>query len=302
MIEGIPGVPVELPHVLGSDGAGVVDRLGPGVEGPPIGSNVLLNPGIWDGTCAACVQGNEALCRQYRILGEHTQGSLTDFVVLPARNVHPIPDGLTFAEAAAIPLVFQTAWRALLTIGALQPGETVAVIGAGGGVATAAIQIARWRGARVVVVSRSADKRARAEKLGAEGSVPIPEDGAFDKALWAWSDRKGVDLIFDSAGQRTIPRSLRSLARGGRIVVIGATTGPMAEIDLRTLFWRSASIRGSTMAGRSDFEAVLAAFQGGKLRPVIDRSYPFENAAGAWERFTSGDVFGKVVVERNGPG
>jgi NADPH:quinone reductase-like Zn-dependent oxidoreductase len=293
---------VALPHVLGSDAAGTVDLLGPGTEGPPVGSKVLVNPGIWDGTCSACIQGNEALCRQFRILGEHTQGSVTELVVLPARNVHAIPEGLTFAQAAAVPLVFQTAWRALLTVGALQPGETVAVIGAGGGVATAAIQIARWRGARVVVVSRSSEKSARAEQLGAEASVPIPADGAFDKALWSWSDKKGVDLIFDSAGHQTIPRSLRSLARGGRIVVIGATTGPMAEIDLRTLFWRSASIRGSTMAGRSEFEAVIEAFRGGQLRPVIDSTFPFEQASSAWGRFTSGDGFGKVVVERTEPG
>ncbi len=301
VLAGIPGVPVALPHVLGSDAAGWVDALGTGVEGPAVGSRVLLNPGLWDGTCPECLRGDEALCRQYRILGEHTQGSLAPLVVVPARNVHPIPPTLAWDAAAAAPLVFQTAWRALLTVGELQRGETVAIIGAGGGVATSALQVAKLRGARVVVASHSAPKLEAARRIGADDTLLLDETHPLDRLLWEWSGKKGVDVVFDSVGQPTVPRSVRALARGGRAVVIGATAGPVVEVDLRTLFWRQASIRGSTMASRAEFDAMFQALAAGQLRPVIDRVFPFEEATGAFRRLESPDLFGKVVV-RVAPG
>jgi NADPH:quinone reductase-like Zn-dependent oxidoreductase len=296
-LAGIPGVPVQRPHVLGSDGAGTVDSWGDGVTGFALGQPVLINPGLWDGTCDACRQGHESLCRGYRILGEHTQGSATTFVVVPARNVHPLPPRLSFVEAAAAPLVFQTAWRAMKTVGAVASGERVAVIGAGGGVPTAVVQVAKLLGARVVVASRSAEKAEHARVLGADDSVVFDEtEHPLDRVLWKWSEKNGVDVIFDSVGAPTVPKSVRALARGGRVVVIGATAGPLVEVDLRTLFWRQGSIRGSTMADAGEFEEVLAHLAAGRLRPVVDSERPLADAADAFRRFDAPDLFGKVVV------
>ncbi|HEV2166660.1 MAG TPA: zinc-binding dehydrogenase [Thermoplasmata archaeon] len=295
-LSGIPGVEIARPHVLGSDGAGIVDRRGEGAEGPEEGSRVLLNPGLWDGTCEDCRRGQESMCRKYRILGEHTQGTATELVVVPARNVHAIPSSMTFEEAAAAPLVFQTAWRALATIGRLTEGETCAIVGAGGGVATAAVQIAKRLGARVVVATRSGEKGERARKLGADEVVLFGPDAPLDRLLWAWSGKRGIDVILDSVGQPTVARSIQAIARGGRVVVIGATAGPKVEIDLRTVFWRQASLRGSTMAGQAEFRAVLAELERGAVRPVIDSTYPIDRGAEAIARLTASDLFGKVVV------
>lgn len=295
-LEGIPGLTVERPHVLGSDGSGVVDRVGEGVSDLAAGTKVLLNPGLWDGTCDACRSGEPALCRNYRIVGEHTQGTATSFVTLPRRNVHRLPESMSFAEGAAAPLVFETAWRSLRTIGGVGPGDRVAVVGAGGGVATAAVQVAKLLGATVAVASRSPGKEARARALGADAFVPIDEAHPLDRGLWQWSEKRGVDVILDSVGAPTLPRSVRALARGGRVVVIGATAGGVVEIDLRTLFWRQISIRGSTMAGPQEFEEVLGHLAAGRLRAVIDSELPFDRAGDAFRRFDAEDLFGKVVV------
>ncbi|MFZ0699585.1 MAG: zinc-binding dehydrogenase [Thermoplasmata archaeon] len=296
-LEGIPGVPIDRPHVLGSDGSGTVDALGPGVSDLVVGSSVLINPGIPDATCDPCRAGEEALCRAYRILGEHTQGSATTFVVVPRRNVHPKPERLSFTDAAAAPLVFETAWRALATVGGVRAGDRVAIIGAGGGVPTAAVQVAKLLGGSVAVASRSLAKAERTRALGADAALSFDADHLLDKVLWQWSEKRGVDVIFDSNGAATIPRSVRALARGGRLVVIGATTGPMVELDLRTLFWRQASIRGSTMASFHEFRDVLGHLASGRLKPVVDSVYPFEQAPDAFRRFDGADLFGKIVVE-----
>jgi NADPH:quinone reductase-like Zn-dependent oxidoreductase len=296
VLAGIPGVPIERPHVLGSDVAGEVDALGEGVVDLDAGARVLANPGLWDGTCAACRAGEQSSCRSYRILGEHTQGSATEFVVMPRRNFYPIPDGWTFAEAAAVPLVFQTAWRALRTVGATKPGESVAIVGAGGGVASAAVQVAKRLGAKVAVTTRSERKVERARALGADAVLVTSADRPLDRVLWEWSEKRGVDVIFDSAGRDTVPCSLKAIARGGRVVVIGATTGPVAEVDLRTLFWRQGSIRGSTMANAGEFEEVLRELAAGRLHPVIDGEASFADGVAAFSRIDSDELFGKIVL------
>jgi NADPH:quinone reductase-like Zn-dependent oxidoreductase len=292
---GIPGVAVERPHILGSDGAGIVDSLGSGATAPPPGTPVLINPGLWDGQCEACRSGQQSLCRDFRIVGEHVQGTAAPFVVVPDRNVHRKPERLGFEEAAAAPLVFQTAFRGIATVGELRAGESCAIVGAGGGVATAAVQVGRLLGARVVVATRSPEKAARAAELGAE-TVVFGDSAPLDRALWQWSGKRGVDLIFDSAGAPTVPRSIKALARGGRVVVIGATGGPIAEIDLRTLFWRQGSLRGSTMASAREFDTVLSLLASGRLVPVIDRSFPWEEGGAALARLESPELFGKVVL------
>jgi NADPH:quinone reductase-like Zn-dependent oxidoreductase len=295
-LEGIPGVAVERPHVLGSDGSGVVDRVGLEVRDLAPGTKVLLNPGLWDGTCDACRAGREALCRNYRILGEHTQGTATEFVVVPRRNVHPLPERLSFTDGAAVPLVFMTAWRALKTIAEVVPGERVAIIGAGGGAPTAALQVAKLLGARVVVASRSAAKAERTRALGADDFVTFDNDHPLDRVLWQWSEKKGIDVVFDSVGAPTFARSLRALARAGRLVVIGGTGGYNVEIDISTLFWRQASIRGSTMAGPREFEEVLGHLAAGRLKPVVDSVHPLEQGTEAFRRFDAPDLFGKIVL------
>lgn len=302
VVEGIPGVPIELPHILGSDASGVVDRVGEGVTGVVPGAEVLVNPGLWDGTCEYCRVGQESLCRNYRILGEHTQGSATDFIVVPERNLHAKPPVWTWAQAAAAPLVFETAWRALRTVGQLQPGETVAVIGAGGAVAPAAVQVAHLLGGRVVVVGRIPEKVDRAVALGAEAGLVITAEKSHDRLLWEWSNKRGIDLIFDSVGTATVSRSIRALARGGRLVVIGASQGPQVELDLRTLFWRQASIRGSTMASRAEFDAVYRELVRGHLVPIVDSEWAWDQGVDAFRRLGAPDVFGKVVLHTADPG
>ncbi len=295
-LAGIPGVPVERPHVLGSDGAGVVDSVGEGGPSLAAGTKVLLNPGLWDGTCDACRAGREALCRNYRVVGEHTQGTAAPYVVVPSASVHPLPERLSFEEGAAVPLVFETAWRALTTVGEVAPGDRVAIVGAGGGVPTAAVQVAKLRGATVVVASRSTAKEAKVRALGADGFVTFDDEHPLDKVLWQWSEKRGIDVVFDSVGAPTLPRSVRALARAGRVVVVGATAGPVVEFDVRTLFWRQASIRGSTMAGAREFEDVLAHLAAGRLKPVVDSVTPFERAREAFRRFDDADLFGKIVL------
>ncbi len=295
-LEGIPGVEVERPHALGSDGAGVVDRLGEPDDSLAVGDKVLLNPGMWDGTCDACKKGEEAYCRNYRIVGEHIQGTAARLCVVPRRNVHPLPERFSFADGAAAPLVFQTSWRALKTVGEVGPGDRVAIVGAGGGVSTAAVQVAKLLGANVVVASRSPEKRERVLGLGADAFVVFDDEHPLDRVLWQQSEKKGMDVILDSVGAPTLPRSLRAIGRGGRIVVIGATAGPLVEIDVRTLFWRQASIRGSTMSTSREFREVLAQLASGSLRPVIDAELPFDRADEAFRRFDHGDLFCKIVV------
>lgn len=296
-LAGIPGVAVERPHVLGSDGAGTVDAVGDGGGGLAPGTKVLINPGIADGTCDACQRGQESFCRNFRILGEHTQGTATSFVVVPARNLRPLPERWSFEQGAAAPLVFETAWRAMKTIAAVRPGERVGVVGAGGGVATAVVQVAKLLGARVVVASRSIEKAERCRALGADDSLAYDEaENPLDRVLWKWSEKNGLDVIFDSVGRPTVPRSIRALARGGRVVVIGATAGSGVEIDLRTLFWRQASIRGSTMSDAREFDEVLGHLAGGRLSPVIDSVHPLDRADQAFRRFDAPDLFGKIVL------
>jgi NADPH:quinone reductase-like Zn-dependent oxidoreductase len=296
VLHGIPGVPIERPHVLGSDCSGRVEALGAGVADLRAGTPIMVNPALWDGTCEACRSGLECLCRNFRIVGEHTQGTATRFLVVPRRNLHVRPDHLDSGGAAAMPLVFQTAYRALATVGELHSGQRLAIVGAGGGVATAAIQIGKLLGATIAVLSRNPAKAERALALGADAVMVLSEERPLDSQLWDWSEKKGVDVIFDSVGAPTLPRSLRALARGGRVVVIGATAGSEVKIDLRPLFWRQGSIRGTTMATKAEFDRVMELIRDGRLKPVVDHEFAWAQRRLAWDRFSSPDLFGKVVL------
>lgn len=297
---GLPGLEVELPHIGGADMAGEVAELGDGVEnGLEPGARVLVNPSLWCGQCEWCREGEESLCSSYRILGEHVGGGFADYAVVPAANLLPIPDDLEFTRAAAVPLVYQTAWRGLIGRGGLGPGETALILGGSGGVATAAIQIARLAGARVFAVTSGPENVQRVEELGADLAIDRLETD-FSREVWEATGKRGVDLVFDSVGGKVWPSALRSLARDGRLVTYGATTGAEGTVNIRLVFWKQLRIIGTTMASRSEFERVMSLVFQGRLAPVIDVVWPLDRAREAHERLEAGQQFGKIVLEIDG--
>jgi NADPH:quinone reductase-like Zn-dependent oxidoreductase len=292
---GIESLRIPLPHIGGSDVAGVVDALGPDVEGWSAGDEVIVNPSLPCGACPYCVQGESPLCLTFRILGEHVAGGLAELVVVPADRLHRKPAGMSWAEAASVPLAFQTAWRAVVTRAAVRPGERVVVLGASGGVATAAVQIARLAGAHVTAVTSSDEKCAALMALGADVAIDRTRE-SWSRTVWQSTGKLGADVIVENVGAATWPDSLRTCARGGRIVTYGATTGPLAETDLRYLFWRQITIMGTTMATDGEFRAVLGELAAGRLRPVVGLVMPLRDAARAHETLEAGGVLGKLVL------
>lgn len=290
------GLPIEItmPHIGGSDIAGTVEALGAGVEGVEVGDRVVVNPSLWCGRCEWCLRGEESLCVDYRILGEHTQGGFAEYAVVPARNLHPLPDDVDFETIAAAPLVFLTAWRGLMSRGRLKAGDRVLITGASGGVSTAALQIARLAGATVYAVT-TAENADRVRDLGAD-VVYDRESVEFGKAVWTDTGKRGVDLILDSVGAATWEQCLRSLARGGRLVTYGATTGAETKVDIRMLFWKQLEILGTTMSSRHEFRTVLRLLLEGRLKPVVDVVWPLDRVREAHERLESGTHFGNIVL------
>ena len=291
------GLPIEttMPHIGGSDIAGVVAELGAAVSDVSRGDRVVVDPSLGCGRCEWCARGEQSVCAEYRILGEHTQGGLAEYVVAPAANLYRIPDSLDFVKAAAAPLAFLTAWRGLKTRARVRAGDTVLITGASGGVATAAVQVARHLGARVLAVTTS-ENVMRVRELGAE-VVYDRSTTDYAKQLWADTGKRGVDVIFDSVGAAAWKSNLRSLARMGRLVVYGATTGPVGETDLRTVFWRQLEILGTTMSTRAEFREVMDLICAGRLEPVVDSVLPLGQARAAHERLEAGAHFGKIVLE-----
>jgi NADPH:quinone reductase-like Zn-dependent oxidoreductase len=293
---GIPGLTLDLPHVGGSDVAGVIDELGPGVEGWEIGDRVALNPSLWCGQCEWCERGEHPLCVDFKILGEHVAGGTAERVRVAARNLYRIPDGLEFRLAAAAPLAYQTAWRALKTRGRLKEGETVLVTGASGGVSSAAIQISKLLGARVLAVTSGPENVRRAQELGADVVFDRLEND-FVEGVKAHTEGRGVDLVLDSVGEATWGQCLRSLSRIGRMVTYGATTGPRGAVEIRHMFWKQISVSGSTMATRSEFEEVMGYVAAGDLVPVVGDVLPLAAIRDAHDALEAGRVFGKLVLE-----
>lgn len=287
-------IEVTMPHIGGSDIAGTVERVGPGVTGVKPGARVVVNPSLSCGACEWCRSAEEPLCVAYKIIGEHVQGGFAEYVCVPAANLFPIPEAYSFDVAAAAPLVYSTAWRALISRARLQPGESVLITGASGGVASAAIQIARHLGARVFATT-TAENAERAREIGAH-VVYDREQGDFAKQLWLDTGKRGVDVVLDSVGEAFWTQNLRSLARGGRLIVYGATTGFRAELDLRVIFWKQIEIIGTTMSSRSEFEEVMRLVFSGALRPVLDRIYKLDEIRAAHEYLEAGNQFGKVVI------
>ncbi len=293
--EGIPTLKLSFPHILGADGAGDIAEVGADVTDVEIGDRVVLNPGISCGRCEYCLKGDDSQCVEYRILGEHLPGTYAEKVAVPARNVLKIPTDMDFAPASAAPLAFMTAWRMLITRANVRPGEDVLVLGAGSGLSTAAIQVAKLAGCNVFVTSSSDAKLKRAETLGADVMVNY-KDMPWSKAIWELTGKRGVDVIVDHVGEATFKDSVRTLRKGGRVVVPGATTGSILELDARYLFWRQLSVLGSTMANQREFEEVMKLVFMGRLKPVVDRIFPLEQARQAHEYLAKGEQFGKVVL------
>jgi NADPH:quinone reductase-like Zn-dependent oxidoreductase len=235
------------------------------------------------------------MCERYRILGEHTDGGFTEFVAVDADHAYPIPDDLSFEEAAALPISYQTAWRALVSRARLKPGEDVLVIGASGGTAIAAVQIARMMGARVFAVTSGAANVSRLRELGADFVYDRLEVD-WAKGVYRDTAKRGVDVVVENVGAATWAGSVRSLARGGRLVTYGGTAGPKVELDVRSVFWKQIEVIGTTMASRSEFEDMLRAVFAGRLRPVIDSVMPLDQAREAHERLEAGGQFGKIVL------
>lgn len=283
------------PHVGGADVAGIVAEYGNDADGPALGTRVVVDPGVVTGEDEWTRRGEDSLSPFYHILGEDVWGGCAEYVAVPARNLLAIPDDFDFAEAAAPLLVFLTAWRMLVARAKVQAGETVAIVGAGGGVNSAAIQIAKYLGATVYAVTSTAEKMARARTLGADFVMNYKQED-WSKAVFISTGKRGVDVVVDNVGMPTWTPSIRALARGGRLVNVGGTAGPVVEMDLRLVFRKQLSILGSTMGSHQDFREVMNLIWQHKLAPVIDRVMPLSEGRAAHEHLERGDQFGKVVL------
>jgi NADPH:quinone reductase-like Zn-dependent oxidoreductase len=292
---GLPNVPIPLPHIPGSDVAGEIAQIGGDVATVRVGQKVVLAPLVSCGKCSACIAGLDNRCRQATNLGYMIDGGCAEFVRAPEVNCLPYPENLKWDEAASIPLVFQTAWHMLLARAELQPGEDVLILGAGSGVGTAAIQIAKFFGARVIATASSDDKIAKAKELGADHLINHKTQKIREEVRRITSKR-GVDVVFEHVGIATWDDSLASLAAGGRLVTCGATTGYDAKIDLRFLFSRQLSLLGSYMGTKSELHSVMRLVANGRLKPVVDRVFPLAEAAVAHTYLESSSQFGKVVL------
>lgn len=301
-MRGLPGLSLSFPHILGGDGAGVVEAVGADVTRVRPGDAVLFNPGISCYRCEPCLAGEHSLCVEYKLLGEHLPGTLAEYIVLPEPNVFPIPTPppphapLSFPEAAAFSLVALTAWRMLITRARVRPGETVLIWGVGGGVAGMARRIAKLAGARTIVTSSSDAKLARARDDGADVTLNHREVDVA-REVRRITGRRGADVVVEHVGEATWEQSLRALARGGRVVTCGGTTGPALSVDVRRLFWYQWNILGSTMGSAEEYREVVRLLGQGHLRPLVDSVHPLADARRAFERLAGGDHLGKVVVE-----
>ena len=277
------------PRVIAADGAGVVEADTTGRW--KRGDEVVVYPVVCCWECEWCRAGQNVRCARFGVIGEHSDGTACELFHVDARNVFAKPKALSWDEAAAFPLTFLTAWRMLTTRARLQRGETVLVVGAGAGVAVAAIRIAKHLGARVLATSRSEAKRARAVEIGADQAF---DSADFGKAVREASDG-GVDVVFEHVGPATLAESMRAIAPGGRLVTCGSTSGTKAEIQMPRLFWGQLDLLGSTMGNASEFEGVLRAIDAG-MRPVVDRVYPLAEVQDALARLDAAEQFGKVVL------
>ncbi len=294
--KGIPGVRLPLPLTLGSDVSGVIDKPGEGVDWVDPGQEVALYPATSCGHCDACLRGNENECPKYAVLGHRRDGGYAEYIVVPARNVLPKPPHLSHAETASLPLVFLTAWHMLVTLAKLQPHDTVLVIAGGSGVGSAAIQIAKFFHARVIATAGSDEKMQRCIELGADDVVNHYEEG-WSKKVKKMTQNKGVDVVFEHVGQAVWNEVLRCLAWKGRFVTCGATSGAEVQLNIRYLFGKQWSLYGAYMGSMREMLDAWKNVMNGIFRPVLDRTFPLEQAREAHEYIEAKRHFGKVVLQ-----
>jgi len=290
---------ISLPHIPGSDGAGIVHSVGQSVTSVKPGDAVMISPGLSCGSCNFCLSGRDTFCREYRVLGVKEEGTYAEFVKLPAANLVAIPDGLSFAEAAAVPIVFLTAWHMLVTLARVQTGETVLVHGAGSGVGSAAIQVAKHAGARVIATAGSSEKLSKAKELGADELINYNETD-FAVEVRRLTEKRGVDVVFEHIGGEVFAKSIPIIAKGGRLVTCGATTAFVAVVDIRYVYSRQQTIYGSWMGWKPELVEVMKFFDKKspkRFRPVIDTIMPLARAADAHRRMEERKNFGKIVLE-----
>lgn len=292
---GLPALRCDFPHRLGSDIAGEIEAVGSAVRGVEIGARVLVNPGVSCGACERCLRGEDNLCPRYRILGESTHGGYARQIHVPAVNIVPMPERLDFVHAAAVPLVFLTAWQMVMVRGKVSAGDVVLIQAAGSGVSSAAIQIAKLAGARVITTASTEAKLARARELGADVAIDYTNED-FVKVCRQETSKRGVDVALDHVGGEVFERTLAATAWGGRIVTCGATAGHQPKIDLRHVFFRQLQILGSTMGSKASLFRIARLVQEAKLHPVVDRAMPLWEAAEAHRILERREAFGKVVL------
>lgn len=293
---GLPGLKLPKPHIGGADGAGVVVKLGAGVTGIELGTRVAINPGLNPVEDEFTRRGEHPMSPAYGILGESRAGTLAEYVVVPASSLLPMPDGATFEETAAAQLVFLTAWRMLITRGQLRAGETVLIIGAGGGVNTAALQIAKLAGAEVIALTSTEQKMEKARQCGADHVINYKTED-WVKRVQELTHRRGVDVVVDNVGRATWQQSILAARRGGRIITVGNTSGPLVEMNMRYVFWKQLTILGSTMGTPEEFREVMNLVWKGRLRPIIDRVMPLAEGKEAQAIMERGEQFGKIVLK-----
>lgn len=294
-VGGLPGVTITPPWILGADGMGVVDAIEGSAPGLKVGDRVVINPGISCRRCEWCLRGEQSLCAKFGLLGEHHPGSFGEFIVVPSANLLPIVDSVPDDIAAAFTLATLTAWRMCVTRAQVQPGEDVLIWGIGGGVAQAALRICKQIGARVWVTSSSAAKLEQAKAMGADVCLNHASED-IGRTIRERTNKRGVDVVIESVGEKTWNASLQALTRGGRLVTCGGTSGAKLEMDVRRLFWYQWSLMGSTMGNDVEFAAVTAELNAGRLWPTIDATYALADGRTAFERMARGEQSGKIVL------
>ncbi|MGQ0666693.1 MAG: zinc-binding dehydrogenase [Nitrospiraceae bacterium] len=293
--QGNPAYPMPMPHVSGSDIAGLVEGVGSQVEGISAGQRVFVSPGVSCWHCEACLAGRDNFCRSYSLIGAMMHGGYAEYVKVPFRNVLPMPENLTFEQAAAFPLVSVTASHMLFALAGLQHGETVLIMGAGSGVGSMAVQMAKLAGARVITTVGADDKIPKAVTLGADAVINHAREKVAERVKLL-TERRGVDVVIEHIGPEVWETCLLSLAKGGRLITCGATTGAEVKLDLRQVFSRQLTIKGSYMGKRAELVKAAELMGQRRLTSVIDRTYPLQQARAAQEQLLSRKVFGKIVL------
>ncbi len=294
---GWSGLRLAFPHIPCSDFAGTIAALGPGVEGWSVGQRVTANPLLWCGRCRACLRGEHNRCPRGRILGEDVAGACAEYLCIPVVNLVAIPDGYVLEQAAAASLVYLTAWHSLVRVGGLQPGERVLIVGAGGGVNLASLQIARLLGAEVYVIASTPEKAEQALAAGAVWAHSRSESEEWPRLVYAASGREGIDAVVDNVGQATFARSLRTLRPNGRLLTVGGSSGYEAAVPVNLLFGRHLGILGSTMGTQDDYLTVMGFVFAGRLEPVVDSIFPLEGFGAAMQRLVANQHFGKLLID-----